>query len=327
MHLHDPRESTLPAAGLLTIEDAETGELLEVDSSRAAVREKFAHTNMERLAELDRAFRRAGVDTLRFSTAEPFAQTLQTFFETRRGRRRGDGAKSEIRNPKTERPRPKQVRDTVGLNHCGAHRPRGILIRISVSLLRRPVASRPRLLPSPPPPQFRPTTSLPFVRLMPNWRPPSGSNYGAWVVILGLLLLALVCGVVWLLTRPKPPVVVPPEVQARQALEPLRHQPEDGALLSRVSQILRHYVAAAFDLPTGELTTMEFCRAIDGHAQIGPDLSAALSTFLRLCDQAKFSPPASVPPLSAVAQALKLIDQAQRRRCALAQPPKEGTTK
>jgi uncharacterized protein (DUF58 family) len=89
VHLHDPRESTLPPAGLLTVEDAETGELLEVDSSRAAVRERFAATNAERLAELDRAFRRAGVDTLRFSTAESFAQTLQTFFETRRGRRRG----------------------------------------------------------------------------------------------------------------------------------------------------------------------------------------------------------------------------------------------
>jgi uncharacterized protein (DUF58 family) len=89
VHLHDPRESTLPPAGLLTVEDAETGELLELDSSRAAVRERFAATNAERLAELDRGFRRAGVDTLRFSTAETFAQTLQTFFETRRGRRRG----------------------------------------------------------------------------------------------------------------------------------------------------------------------------------------------------------------------------------------------
>jgi len=89
LHLHDPRESVLPAAGLLTIEDAETGELLELDSSRSSVREKFSKTNAERLAELDRAFRRAGVDTLRFSTAEPFAQTLQRFFETRRGRRRG----------------------------------------------------------------------------------------------------------------------------------------------------------------------------------------------------------------------------------------------
>jgi uncharacterized protein (DUF58 family) len=89
IHLHDPRESILPAAGLLTIEDAETGELLEVDSSRAIVREKFAQTNSERLAELDRALRRAGVDTLSFSTGQPFAQTLQSFFETRRGRRRG----------------------------------------------------------------------------------------------------------------------------------------------------------------------------------------------------------------------------------------------
>jgi uncharacterized protein (DUF58 family) len=89
LHLHDPRESALPSAGLLTVEDAETGELVELDSSRGAVRYKFAATNAERLAELDRALRRAGVDTLRFSTAEDFAQTLQRFFETRRGRRRG----------------------------------------------------------------------------------------------------------------------------------------------------------------------------------------------------------------------------------------------
>ncbi|HXP60493.1 MAG TPA: DUF58 domain-containing protein [Dongiaceae bacterium] len=89
LHLHDPRESLLPPAGLLTLEDSETGELLEVDSNRAVVREKFAQTNAERLGDLDRALRRAGVDTLRFSTAESFAQTLQHFFETRRGRRRG----------------------------------------------------------------------------------------------------------------------------------------------------------------------------------------------------------------------------------------------
>jgi uncharacterized protein (DUF58 family) len=89
LHLHDPRESVLPPAGLLTVEDAETGELVELDSSRSAVRYKFASINAERLAELDRALRRAGVDTLRFSTAEDFAQTLQRFFETRRGRRRG----------------------------------------------------------------------------------------------------------------------------------------------------------------------------------------------------------------------------------------------
>jgi uncharacterized protein (DUF58 family) len=89
VHLHDPRESELPPAGLLTIEDAETGELLEVNSGSAGVRREFGRANEERLAELDRVLRQAGVDTLRLNTAEPFAQALQRFFELRRGRRRG----------------------------------------------------------------------------------------------------------------------------------------------------------------------------------------------------------------------------------------------
>ncbi len=89
LHLHDPRESELPDAGLVTIEDAETGELLELDSNRKSVRERFAAVNAERLAELDREFNRTGVDTLRLKTTEPFAPVLQRFFELRRGRRRG----------------------------------------------------------------------------------------------------------------------------------------------------------------------------------------------------------------------------------------------
>ena len=89
LHLHDLREHELPDAGLLTIEDAETGELVELDSTRGSVRERFAQTNDDRLNELDRALNRAGVDTLRFNTSEPFAPSLQRFFEIRRGRRRG----------------------------------------------------------------------------------------------------------------------------------------------------------------------------------------------------------------------------------------------
>jgi len=89
LHLHDPRESELPEAGLLTLEDAETGELFELDSKRGLVRERFAAVNADRLAELDRALNRTGVDTLRLQTNEPFAPALQRFFEIRRGRRRG----------------------------------------------------------------------------------------------------------------------------------------------------------------------------------------------------------------------------------------------
>lgn len=89
VHLHDPRESALPRAGLVTIEDAETGELLELDTNRAAVRDEFSRTNLVRLTALEGALRRAGVDVLRLSAEHPFAPTLQNFFELRRGRRRG----------------------------------------------------------------------------------------------------------------------------------------------------------------------------------------------------------------------------------------------
>ena len=176
------------------------------------------------------------------------------------------------------------------------------------------------------PPLWAAATNSLNPNAIPPLRPPHGEipptfwdRYSLWVSLFGVLLLALVGVAVWFLTRPKPPVVVPPEVQARQVLEPLRRQPEDGALLSRVSQILCHYVADAFNLPPGELTTAEFCRAVAGHTQVGLELAVALSDFLRLCDQDKFSPPAPVPPLNAVVQALKLIDHAQARRLTLAQ--------
>lgn len=89
VHLCDPREAELPAAGLLTVEDAETGEILEVDTGRAGVRRSYATANQRRIEELDAALRQTGVDTLRFSTTDEFLPALQHFFDTRRGRRHG----------------------------------------------------------------------------------------------------------------------------------------------------------------------------------------------------------------------------------------------
>jgi hypothetical protein len=175
-------------------------------------------------------------------------------------------------------------------------------------------------------PVFAAVTNSSDADNIPPLRPPHAEvppalweKYGLWVIVFGVLLLALVGAAVWFLTRPKAPVILPAHVQARQALEPLFRQPEDGVLLSRVSQVLRHYVAAAFNLPPGELTTAEFCGVIRGHAQIGQDLSAALTEFLRLCDHDKFAHPAPVPPLGAAMRALKLIDQAEARRLAMIQ--------
>jgi hypothetical protein len=153
----------------------------------------------------------------------------------------------------------------------------------------------------------------------PEVAPTVWEQYGVWIVLAGVLLLVVLAGVVWLLTRPKPPVIVAPAVQARHELEPLRQQPENGFVLSRVSQVLRHYVAGAFDLPREELTTAEFCRAITGSERAGPELSVGMSDFLRECDRRKFAPLPPVPPLGAVAQADKLIEQAEARRAQLLQ--------
>jgi hypothetical protein len=170
---------------------------------------------------------------------------------------------------------------------------------------------------------------------LPALRPPRAEIppsfwelHSSLVVCLGALLLCAVAVGIWLLCRPKPAAVVPPKVQAQHELEPLRSQPEDGVLLSRVSQVLRHYVAAAFGLPPAELTTSEFCHTLEGLEPVGPELSAAFSDFLRRCDERKFAPSPPQPPLGAVAQASRLIELTEARRTAAAQlasAPAPGT--
>ncbi len=179
-------------------------------------------------------------------------------------------------------------------------------------------------------------------------RPPRGEipptfweQYGLWVMVAACLLLGLAGAAVWFFNRPGQPIPLALEAQARQALRGLPQQPEDGVVLSGVSQILKRYVAAAFGLPAGELTTSEFCRALAGHEPVGPELSAAFADFLRHCDERKFAPrPPSLqatarraglprhseakaggplPALNAVAQAFGLIELAEARRAQLRQ--------
>jgi uncharacterized protein (DUF58 family) len=64
----DPRESELPAVGRLAVVDPETGQRLEVDTSRRRVRERFAALERERRETLDRELRRLRVDHVVLST-------------------------------------------------------------------------------------------------------------------------------------------------------------------------------------------------------------------------------------------------------------------
>lgn len=88
MHLFDPREMTLPNVGMLSLEDAETGELVQLDTGKAKVRERYAALAESRRVETARTLRREGVDCLEIQAGRPYLPALLGFFKTRERRLR-----------------------------------------------------------------------------------------------------------------------------------------------------------------------------------------------------------------------------------------------
>ena len=84
LQLWDPAEAEVPAAGLVSLADPETGALRVVDTSRPEVRRELASASLKQARD---AFRRARVDALALSTAEPYDRPLAAFFEAREKRR------------------------------------------------------------------------------------------------------------------------------------------------------------------------------------------------------------------------------------------------
>jgi uncharacterized protein (DUF58 family) len=70
VHLVDPMEWQLPAAGPIALRDPETGAQLWADTGDDRLRARFAALAAERDAELAQGFARAGVDVLELSTNE-----------------------------------------------------------------------------------------------------------------------------------------------------------------------------------------------------------------------------------------------------------------
>ncbi len=88
LHIQDRRELELPNVGILAIEDAETGELLELDTGNPQVRTRFAEVAMKRGEMLRQSFNAEAVDSLELATGEPYVPPLMNFFKTRTRRRR-----------------------------------------------------------------------------------------------------------------------------------------------------------------------------------------------------------------------------------------------
>ncbi len=84
--LSDPREREIPKAGMIELEDAETGHRMLLDTSdRRALAAFTEHTNARVQGQMD-ALTAMGVDIIDVTTGEPYDRPLQRFFE-RRARR------------------------------------------------------------------------------------------------------------------------------------------------------------------------------------------------------------------------------------------------
>jgi uncharacterized protein (DUF58 family) len=87
MHIEDARERELPDVGLVALEDAESGELIEIDTADASIRRRFTRQTAERVARLVSDIRSEGIDTLELKTNAPYLPVLQRFFKSRRRQR------------------------------------------------------------------------------------------------------------------------------------------------------------------------------------------------------------------------------------------------
>jgi uncharacterized protein (DUF58 family) len=85
----DPREEELPDIGLALVEDLETGELVEVDTSDLDVRAEYARETLRQRAAREHLFRRLQLDHVTVSTDRDFVRPLTELFRLRQRRLTG----------------------------------------------------------------------------------------------------------------------------------------------------------------------------------------------------------------------------------------------
>ncbi|MFI4929614.1 MAG: DUF58 domain-containing protein, partial [Burkholderiales bacterium] len=88
VRLYDPLELKLPDVGLVTLEDAESGEQLFIDTNDPAFRQRFEALAAQHEADLRAALGKAQVDTLELATHDDLLDSLLRFVALRRQRAR-----------------------------------------------------------------------------------------------------------------------------------------------------------------------------------------------------------------------------------------------
>jgi uncharacterized protein (DUF58 family) len=86
VQIHDEREMVFPNIGIITLEDAETGEQIEINTADRATRTRFADLAQKQSADLLHTLRRNNIDTIALRTGDDYLPALRSFFKQRERR-------------------------------------------------------------------------------------------------------------------------------------------------------------------------------------------------------------------------------------------------
>ena len=86
LHIQDEREENLPNVGIITLEDAETGEQIEINTADRSTRARFNVLAETHRAELNQTLRRNNIDAVSLRTGENYLPALRSFFKQRERR-------------------------------------------------------------------------------------------------------------------------------------------------------------------------------------------------------------------------------------------------
>ena len=77
----------MPNVGIITLEDAETGEQIEIDTAAVARRARTSPSSREaQAADLKRTLHRNNIDTISLQTGRDYLPELRSFFKQRERR-------------------------------------------------------------------------------------------------------------------------------------------------------------------------------------------------------------------------------------------------
>ena len=86
VRIQDERETVLPNVGIITLEDAESGEQIEINTGDRNIRAQFSDLAEQNAKDLTRTLRRNNIDAITLRTSEDYLPSLRAFFKTRERR-------------------------------------------------------------------------------------------------------------------------------------------------------------------------------------------------------------------------------------------------